>query len=94
MADHHLRVMTWNVWWRFGPRWQDRQPGLLATIERFAPDVVALQEVWSTPHESQADRVRPGPRLPRRVRTTVLSGGSGFRPANRTTRASNSGWRY
>jgi endonuclease/exonuclease/phosphatase family metal-dependent hydrolase len=55
MADHHLRVMTWNVWWRFGPRWRERQPGLLATIERFAPDVVALQEVWSTPHESQAD---------------------------------------
>jgi aryl carrier-like protein len=27
-----IRVMTWNLWWRFGPRWRERQPGILATI--------------------------------------------------------------
>lgn len=49
-----VRVMTWNIWWRFGPHWEDRQPGLLATIERLEPDVVALQEVWSTSETTQA----------------------------------------
>jgi len=55
VADPQLRAMTWNIWWRFGPRWQERQPGLLATIERFTPDVVALQEVWSADGTTQAD---------------------------------------
>jgi endonuclease/exonuclease/phosphatase family metal-dependent hydrolase len=48
--------MTWNIWWRFGPRWRERQPGILATIERFAPDVIALQEVWSGDGTSQAQQ--------------------------------------
>lgn len=37
MVDPQLRAMTWNIWWRFGPRWRERQPGILATIERFTP---------------------------------------------------------
>jgi endonuclease/exonuclease/phosphatase family metal-dependent hydrolase len=48
------RVMTWNVWWRFGPRWQDRQPGLVETLRRVDPDVVALQEVWGSAATTQA----------------------------------------
>lgn len=40
------RMMTWNIWWRFGPRWQDRQHGLLETLRAVDADVVALQEVW------------------------------------------------
>jgi endonuclease/exonuclease/phosphatase family metal-dependent hydrolase len=40
-----VRVMTWNIWWRFGPRWRDRQPALLETLRQVDPDVVALQEV-------------------------------------------------
>ena len=55
--DHQLRVMTWNIWWRFGPRWRERQPGILATLERFDPDVVALQEVWSAGGTTQADEL-------------------------------------
>ncbi len=54
MVDSSVRAMTWNIWWRFGPRWQDRQPGILATLERFGPDVLALQEVWSTEDTTQA----------------------------------------
>jgi endonuclease/exonuclease/phosphatase family metal-dependent hydrolase len=57
MADFHLRAMTWNIWWRFGPRWRERQPGILATLERFDPDVVALQEVWSAGGTTQADEL-------------------------------------
>ncbi len=52
--DSAVRVMTWNIWWRFGPRWRDRQPGILATLDRVRPDVVALQEVWGGPTTTQA----------------------------------------
>jgi endonuclease/exonuclease/phosphatase family metal-dependent hydrolase len=48
------RVMTWNVWWRFGPRWRDRQAGLLRTIRDVDPDVVAMPESWATVSASQA----------------------------------------
>jgi len=57
VADHRVTVMTWNIWWRFGPRWRDRQPGILETITRLRPDVVALQEVWGTPESTQADEL-------------------------------------
>ena len=57
MVDSAVRVMTWNIWWRFGPRWTDRQPGLLATLERVRPDVVALQEVWGSSETTQADEL-------------------------------------
>ena len=57
MADSMVRAMTWNIWWRFGPRWRDRQPGIRATLERFRPDVVALQEVWAGDGTTQADEL-------------------------------------
>lgn len=40
-----LRVLTWNLWWRFGP-WEARQRAITATLCRIDADVVALQEVW------------------------------------------------
>ena len=45
LSGGRLRVLTWNVWWRFGP-WEERQPAIAATIERLAPDIVCLQETW------------------------------------------------
>jgi endonuclease/exonuclease/phosphatase family metal-dependent hydrolase len=54
MVDSMVRAMTWNIWWRFGPRWQDRQPGIRATLERFRPDIVALQEAWAGEGTTQA----------------------------------------
>ncbi|MFB6719432.1 endonuclease/exonuclease/phosphatase family protein [Kribbella sp. NPDC056345] len=57
MTDHQVRVMTWNIWWRFGPRWRERQPGILETIRRFTPDVVGLQEVWGTRDTTQAEEL-------------------------------------
>jgi endonuclease/exonuclease/phosphatase family metal-dependent hydrolase len=41
-----VRVLTWNLWWRFGP-WEERQPGIAAVLRAEAPDVVLLQEVWA-----------------------------------------------
>ncbi len=40
-----LSVMSWNLWWRFGP-WQDRAPAIAATLQRENPDIICLQEVW------------------------------------------------
>lgn len=41
-----LRVVTWNVWWRFGD-WKARQPAILRTLAALDADVVCLQEVWA-----------------------------------------------
>jgi endonuclease/exonuclease/phosphatase family metal-dependent hydrolase len=57
MPDNAIRVMTWNLWWRFGPHWRDRQPGTRATLEQIRPDVVALQEVWAADGTTQADEL-------------------------------------
>ncbi|MFG3252964.1 endonuclease/exonuclease/phosphatase family protein [Streptomyces sp. NPDC048172] len=40
-----MRVMTWNVWWRFGP-WRERREALLTVLSQLRPDAVGLQEVW------------------------------------------------
>jgi endonuclease/exonuclease/phosphatase family metal-dependent hydrolase len=40
-----LRVLTWNLWWRFGP-WEARRPAIAATLARLDADVICLQEVW------------------------------------------------
>ncbi|MFJ9906803.1 endonuclease/exonuclease/phosphatase family protein [Streptomyces sp. NPDC101152] len=41
-----MRVVTWNLWWRFGP-WAERQKAVLAVLRDLRPDVVGLQEVWA-----------------------------------------------
>ncbi|PRY18552.1 endonuclease/exonuclease/phosphatase family protein [Kineococcus rhizosphaerae] len=48
-----LRVMTWNVWWRFGD-WRARREALLAVLRAEDPDVVGLQEVWADADENLA----------------------------------------
>ena len=40
-----VRVMTWNMWWRFGA-WEQRQRAIVETMRRADPDVICLQEVW------------------------------------------------
>jgi endonuclease/exonuclease/phosphatase family metal-dependent hydrolase len=40
-----LRVMTWNLWWRFGP-WWPRQRAIGEVIVAEGADVIGLQEVW------------------------------------------------
>jgi endonuclease/exonuclease/phosphatase family metal-dependent hydrolase len=48
-----LRVMTWNLWWRFGD-WERRQPAIVEVLRQQHPDVVCLQEVWASEHAEQA----------------------------------------
>ena len=40
-----LRVMSWNIWWRFGP-WKERAPAIAATLAKENADIICLQEVW------------------------------------------------
>jgi endonuclease/exonuclease/phosphatase family metal-dependent hydrolase len=40
-----LRVITWNVWGRYGP-WERREGAIRATLDRHDADVVALVEAW------------------------------------------------
>ncbi len=40
-----VRVVTWNVWWRFGKH-RRRAPAIVDELQRVEPDVVCLQEVW------------------------------------------------
>lgn len=45
LLDTRLRVMTWNVWWRFGP-WEERRPAIEAVVRQVDPDILCIQEVW------------------------------------------------
>lgn len=45
LIETRLTVVTWNIWWRYGP-WQRRRPTIEATLKSLDADVIALQEVW------------------------------------------------
>src|SRR5438067_13883080 len=57
--ESRLRVMTWNLWWRFGP-WAERLPAIAATLAAVDPDVVALQEVWADANRNEAEELASG----------------------------------
>ncbi len=41
-----VRILTWNLWWKFGT-WQQRQPAILAELRRANADVITVQEVFA-----------------------------------------------
>jgi len=48
-----IRVMTWNLWWRFGD-WTRRRHAILDVLREVDADVIGLQEVWADPDENLA----------------------------------------
>lgn len=46
VTETTVRVVTWNVWGRFG-QWAERQARIEETLAEAAPDVVCLVEGWS-----------------------------------------------
>ncbi|MFI7547530.1 endonuclease/exonuclease/phosphatase family protein [Actinoplanes sp. NPDC049599] len=50
-----MRVMTWNVWWRFGGNWRERADGIRITLETYQPDVLGLVETWAGDGTTQPD---------------------------------------
>jgi endonuclease/exonuclease/phosphatase family metal-dependent hydrolase len=55
-ATDRIRVLTWNLWWRFGA-WRERRNAIVAELARVAPDVCGLQEVWDDGEENQAGSI-------------------------------------
>ena len=45
LLSTRLRLVTWNIWWRFGP-WEARLPAIIETLRPLDADVICLQEVW------------------------------------------------
>lgn len=45
MIDSDCRILTWNLWWRFGD-WQARQPLIANVVASVGADVIVLQEAW------------------------------------------------
>ena len=43
-----MRILSWNLWWRYGP-WEQRREAIAATLAEVQPDVCGLQEVWGGP---------------------------------------------
>jgi len=56
LVETRIKVMTWNVWWRFGP-WQERAPLIDAVVAAEDPDILCLQEVWDTGDDNQGARL-------------------------------------
>jgi endonuclease/exonuclease/phosphatase family metal-dependent hydrolase len=48
-----MRILSWNLWWRYGP-WQQRREAIAATLAEIQPDLCGLQEVWGAPGENLA----------------------------------------
>jgi endonuclease/exonuclease/phosphatase family metal-dependent hydrolase len=40
------KILTWNLWWQFGP-WRERQPAILSVLHEQDADIIFLQEAWS-----------------------------------------------
>ena len=55
LTESTIRVVTWNVWGRYGADCEARQAALERTLEQAAPDLVCLVEAWR-----QGDSTQPG----------------------------------
>ena len=42
-----MRIVTWNLWWRFGDNWRDRHEAITATLAELEADIVCCQEIWA-----------------------------------------------
>lgn len=56
LVETTLRVVTWNVWGRFGD-WEQRQDGIGGALAAVGPDVTCLVESWTTPETTQVERI-------------------------------------
>lgn len=56
LVDTTMRIVTWNVWGRFGD-WEERQGGIEDALAAAEPDIVCLVECWATRETSQAGRL-------------------------------------
>jgi endonuclease/exonuclease/phosphatase family metal-dependent hydrolase len=57
LVDSTFRLVTWNVWGRYGDGWEEREAGILEALGEVAPDVVCLVESWRQGDATQPDRI-------------------------------------
>jgi endonuclease/exonuclease/phosphatase family metal-dependent hydrolase len=72
LIDTTLRIITWNVWGRYGP-WPEREAAIAATLRDAGPDIVVLTESWSTGGDSQGERLGGPLGLPHRAFSGVAA---------------------
>jgi endonuclease/exonuclease/phosphatase family metal-dependent hydrolase len=56
VVESSLRVVTWNVWGRYG-QWEERQAAIEESLAVANPDVVCLIESWSNAETTQAELI-------------------------------------
>jgi endonuclease/exonuclease/phosphatase family metal-dependent hydrolase len=71
VAESTLRVVTWNVWGRYGD-WQARQGVIESELRGENPDVLCLVESWETDDGTEADVLGDALGLPARTGGAVF----------------------
>lgn len=56
VVETTVRVVTWNVWGRYG-QWQEREAAIEDALSAVSPDIVCLVESWSSTKTTQAEQV-------------------------------------
>jgi endonuclease/exonuclease/phosphatase family metal-dependent hydrolase len=64
VVESAVRVVTWNVWGRYGSDWETRQAALEDALDEAEPDVICLVEAWRQGESTQPGRVAERLRLP------------------------------
>jgi endonuclease/exonuclease/phosphatase family metal-dependent hydrolase len=64
VVESTVRVVTWNVWGRYGPSPEARQTLPEQTLARVKPDVICLVEAWRQGTSSQPERIARRLELP------------------------------
>jgi endonuclease/exonuclease/phosphatase family metal-dependent hydrolase len=57
LVDSVVRVVTWNVWGRYGAGWERRQLALEDVLAGVAPDVICLVEAWREGESDQPGKI-------------------------------------
>lgn len=52
-----VRILTWNIWWRFGDAPDERAAAIAETLADAAADIACLQEVYSDSADHDGERL-------------------------------------
>ncbi len=77
-GEGHARVVTWNVWWRFGDEPDRRADAIAATLSEVDADVVCLQEVFGDGSGDDGVRLAAGLGLHHHAGTPPTVRGASF----------------
>jgi endonuclease/exonuclease/phosphatase family metal-dependent hydrolase len=57
LVESNVRIVTWNVWGRYGQDWSERQTGIEDVLVETEPDLVCLIEAWRHDDTAQPELV-------------------------------------